>query len=70
MMGMTYICRAEQKVRMKAHAIRADKKNECPIEGHTFLPNREARNRLIHQFGCKQFQSGKTESAKTFSEVF
>ena len=35
-------------------------------QGVTFLPNREAQNRLIHQFGCKEFQSGKNGKCKDF----
>ena len=42
-------------------------KNECPIEGHTFLPDKKARNPAcpsLHR--CKQYQDENDGSVKTF----
>ena len=47
---MAYLCHAEQRGRMKAAAITSDTlcKNECPIQGHTFLPNNKNGIMLFH----------------------
>ena len=47
---MAYLCHAEQRGRMKAAAITSDTlcKNECPIQGHTFLPNNKSGIMLFH----------------------
>ena len=48
-----YFCRAERQVRMTAAAIRPEcqHKNECPIEGHPFLPNNKPGILLFHLVG-------------------
>ena len=47
---MAYLCHAEQRGRMTAAAITSDIlcKNECPIQGHTFLPNNKNGIMLFH----------------------
>ena len=47
---MAYLCHAEQRGRMTAAAITSDilYKNECPIQGHTFLPNNKNGIILFH----------------------
>ena len=47
---MTYLCRAEQRGRMMAATITpcTSLKNECPVEGHPFLPNNEDGILLSH----------------------
>ena len=50
---MKYICHAKQRNRMIASAIMTGyrDKNECPIEGHPFLPNKKSGILLVHQHG-------------------
>ena len=58
---MEYLCRAERQVRMTAVAIRPERqhKNECPIEGHPFLPNNKPGLLPFHLSGmCKWEQEG------------
>ena len=47
---MAYLCHAEQRGRMTAAAITSNIqcKNECPIQGHTFLPNNKNGIILFH----------------------
>ena len=57
---------------MIAVAIRPESlyKNECPIEGHAFLPNKKARNPACPSLRrCKQYQDGNDGSVKTFREL-
>ena len=76
---MDYLCRAEQRGRMMATTIktRIPHKNECPVEGHPFLPNNENGILLSHQTQasrktagngrmCKPLQYGKKKSVNTF----
>ena len=48
---MEYLCRAEQRGRMMAATTTPciPFKNECPIEGHPFLPNNKGGLLLSHQ---------------------
>ena len=48
---MEYLCRAEQRGRMMAATITPciPFKNECPVEGHPFLPNNKDGLLLSHQ---------------------
>ena len=51
---MKYLCQAKQRIRMIASAIIAGcrDKNECPIEGHPFLPNKKSGILLVHLDGA------------------
>lgn len=47
---MEYLCRAERRGRMMAETITPCTllKNECPVEGHPFLPNNKDGILLSH----------------------
>lgn len=66
---MPYLCRAERQVRMKAVAISPESqyKNECPIEGHPFLPNDKPGILPVHLFGKCEQKQGATENALCLS---
>ena len=77
---MEYLCHAEQLGRMMAATITpyTPLKNECPIEGHPFLPNNKDGLLLSHQTRvsiqtagnrriCKPLQYGKEKGVNLFS---
>ena len=66
---MIYLCRAERQGRMIAVAIRPESlyKNECPIEGHPFLPNDKPGILPIHLVGKCERKQGATEKVSYLS---
>ena len=66
---MIYLCRAERQGRMIAVAIRPESlyKNECPIEGHPFLPNDKPGILPIHLVGKCERKQGATEKVSYVS---
>ena len=77
---MEYLCRAEQRGRMMAATITpcTPSKNECPVEGHPFLPNNKDGLLLSHltemssetvwnQRKRKPLQYGKEKGVNLFS---
>ena len=77
---MKYLCRAEQRGRTMAATITPStpSKNECPVEGHPFLPNNKDGLLLSHQTEVsnqtagnrrirKLLQYGKKNSVNLFS---
>ena len=66
---MAYLCHAEQRGRMKAAAITSDTlcKNECPIQGHTFLPNNKNGIMLFHIMMMSMKTAWKWESVNLSS---
>ena len=54
---------------MKASAIKTEciRKNECPIEGHPFLPNKKSPESCLSIFGKCNILGSNIESVKTFS---
>ena len=66
---MAYLCHAEQQGRMTAAAITSDFlcKNECPIQGHTFLPNNKNGIMLIHIMMLSMKTAWKRESVNLSS---
>lgn len=66
---MIYLCRAERQSRMIAVAIRPESlyKNECPIEGHPFLPNDKPGILPIHLVGKCERKQGATEKVSYVS---
>jgi hypothetical protein len=66
---MAYLCHAEQRGRMTAAAITSDIlcKNECPIQGHTFLPNNKNGIMLFHIMMMSMKTAWKWESVNLSS---
>ena len=66
---MAYLCHAEQRGRMTAVAITSDilYKNECPIQGHTFLPNNKNGIMLFHIMMMSMKTAWKWESVNLSS---
>ena len=66
---MAYLCHAEQRGRMTAAAITSDFlcKNECPIQGHTFLPNNKNGIMLFHIMMLSMKTAWKRESVNLSS---
>ena len=66
---MAYLCHAEQQGRMTAAAITSDFlcKNECPIQGHTFLPNNKNGIMLFHIMMLSMKTAWKRESVNLSS---
>ena len=66
---MAYLCHAEQRGRMTAAAITSDIlcKNECPIQGHTFLPNNKNGIMLSHIMMMSMKTAWKWESVNLSS---
>ena len=66
---MIYLCGAERQGRMIAVAIRPESlyKNECPIEGHPFLPNDKPGILPIHLVGKCERKQGATEKVSYVS---
>ena len=66
---MAYLCHAEQQGRMTAAAITSDFlcKNECPIQGHTFLPNNKNGIMLFHIMMLSMKTAWKQESVNLSS---
>ena len=66
---MAYLCHAEQQRRMTAAAITSDFlcKNECPIQGHTFLPNNKNGIMLFHIMMLSMKTAWKRESVNLSS---
>lgn len=56
---------------MKASAIKTEckRKNECPIEGHPFLPNKKARNPACPSLVYVAISGANIESVKIFSRL-
>ena len=66
---MAYLCHAEQRGWMTAAAITSDilYKNECPIQGHTFLPNNKNGIMLFHIMMLSMKTAWKWESVNLSS---
>ena len=65
---MKYICQAKQIIPMIASAIIAGytDKNECPIEGHPFLPNKKSGILLVHHYRDVNYFSRENGKRKDF----
>ena len=65
---MEYLCRAEQRGRMMAATITPciPFKNECPIEGHPFLPNKKSGILLVHHYRDVNYFSRENGKRKDF----